>query len=326
MAETNWNKINQFLTIAFGVAWACVLYMRFSHIQYGTSESLTLIAFLYLPAPAIGALLTQRVLHNENLADIGFTIKNISWRWTLLYSPLLYLLFFFGSLILIYILGNQLGIAQFGHLDFSNEHFFSFLAETLKQQGNEGMFQLEKLQQISAPITPLILFVGILMVYIAGFTFNLPFTLGEELGWRGLMQTETRHWGFWKSNLFIGSIWGLWYGPLILMGYNFPHYPLAGIAVMVLFCISLSFIQSYIRFKTKTVFGSAAFHGMINSSSGMTLLLVVSPNELFGNIAGIAGVAGVLLLLAYILLFDKKFIADFSIGADDSNFQPPPTV
>ena len=44
MPETDWNKINQFLLTAFGVAWASALFMRFSGIQYGSGESITIIA------------------------------------------------------------------------------------------------------------------------------------------------------------------------------------------------------------------------------------------------------------------------------------------
>ncbi len=50
---------------------------------------------------------------------------------------------------------------------------------------------------------------------------------------------------------------------------------------------------------------------MINASGGMSLMLIASSNELFGSIAGIAGVSGAILVLVYILIFDRKFIADF---------------
>ena len=311
MPETNWNKINQFLSFAFGIAWASALFMRFSQMQYGSPESLTIVAFLYMPAPAIAAIIVQRFFYNKSLSEFGFTIQNVSWRWIFLYSPLLYLTFFLGALGIIALLGNQFQIAQFGHLDFSNDHFWGFIKETLQAQGKDSLGYIEKIQNLNINYASVLLIVGIFIAYIVGFTINLPFTLGEELGWRGLLQKETQHWGFWKSNLFIGSLWGLWHGPIIMMGHNFPNYPVIGIGMMVLFCISLAFVQSYIRFKTKTVFGPAAFHGMINASSGMTLLLIASPNELFGSIAGLAGVFGALLVLIYILIFDKKFIADF---------------
>lgn len=311
MPETNRHKINQFLLIAFGIAWISAFIMRFSGIAYGSSQSVLIIACFYMPAPAIAAFIVQRVLRNEPLAELGFSVTGVSWIWTLLYSPVLYLVFFLGSLLVILLLGNIFHIPQFGFLDFSNEHFFEYLKDALRKQGNEGRFPFDKLEQMPVSFSPILLVVGIFAAFFAGYTINLPFTLGEELGWRGLLQKETQHFGFWKSNLFIGSIWGLWHGPIIMMGHNYPHYPVAGIGMMVLFCISMSFVLSYIRFKTRTVLGPAAFHGMVNGSSGMSLLLIASPNELFGSIAGITGMIGAIFVLAYILLFDRKFIADF---------------
>jgi len=311
MPETNWKKINQYLFIAFGISWASALMMRFSQISYGSAESVTTIALLYMPAPAIAAIIVQKFFWNSGLAEFGFTLKGISWKWLLLFTPIIYVIFFIASLATVFFLGNKLHISQFGYLDFSNEHFTEYIKQTMEAQGKEVNFPFEKLEELHVNISSVVLFAGIIAALIVGYTINLPFTFGEELGWRGLLLKETQHLGFWKSNLFIGSIWGLWHAPLIMVGLNYPHYPHVGIGMMVLFCVSLSFVQSYIRFKTKTIWGPSAFHGMINASSGMSLLLIASPNELFGSLAGIAGVTGALLVLSYILIFDRKFIADF---------------
>ncbi|MFI5164461.1 MAG: type II CAAX prenyl endopeptidase Rce1 family protein [Bacteroidia bacterium] len=320
MPETNWKKINQFLLIAFGISWASALMMRFSQIQYGSGEAITIIALLYMPAPALAAILVQKFFWNGSLAEFGFTLKGVSWKWLFLFTPIIYLVFFLGSLAAIYFLGNKFDVSLFGYLDFSNEHFREFIKKALEAQGKDSSFQLEKLMRLPINYASLVLVAGIIAALIAGYTLNLPFTFGEELGWRGLLQKETQPWGFWKSNLFIGSIWGLWHGPIIMMGHNYPNYPILGIGMMVLFCVSVSFVQSYIRFKTKTIFGPSAFHGMINASAGMSAMLIASPNELFGSIAGIAGMIGALLMLIYILIFDRKFISDFR------NFESTPPV
>lgn len=313
MPETNWKKINQYLVIAFGISWASALMMRFSQIAYGTPEAISIIALLYMPAPAIAAFIVQKFFWNGSLAEYGLTLKGVSWKWIFLYTPLIYLVFFLGSLFTVFLLGNQFHIPQFGWLDFSNEHLIAFVRQAMEEQGKDAVFPfpIENIEKFPINISPFVLVAGIFIALFAGYTLNLPFTFGEELGWRGLLLKETQHLGFWKSNLFIGSIWGLWHAPIIMVGHNYPHYPIAGIGMMVLFCVSLAFVQSYIRFKTKTVFGPSALHGMINASSGMTLLLIASPNELFGSLAGIAGVIGALLVLAYILIFDRKFISDF---------------
>ena len=264
-----------------------------------------------MPAPAIAAFIVQKFFWNGSLAEFGFTLKGISWKWFLLFNPLMYVAFFLTSLLTVYFLGNKLQIPQFGFLDFSNAHFKEYIDQAMAAQGKEVNFPFEKLDELHVNISSVVLVSGIIAALLVGYTINLPFTFGEELGWRGLLLRETQHMGFWKSNLFIGSIWGLWHAPIIMVGHNYPHYPHIGIGMMVLFCVSLSFVQSYVRFKTKTIWGPSALHGMINASSGMSLLFISSSNELFGSLAGIAGIAGSSLVLIYILVFDRKFIADF---------------
>lgn len=60
---------------------------------------------------------------------------------------------------------------------------------------------------------------------MSGATVNLPFMLGEELGWRGFQFEETKLLGFWRSSLLIGVLWGLWHAPVIMMGYNYSGEP-----------------------------------------------------------------------------------------------------
>jgi uncharacterized protein len=148
---------------------------------------------------------------------------------------------------------------------------------------------------------------------IAGFTISLPFTLGEELGWRGLLLRETQGWGFLRSNLFVGVVWGLWHAPIIAQGHNYPGHPVAGIFMMTLFTTTLSFPMAYCRFKSRSILGPSALHGTLNAIGPLTAFFVVGANPLFGFVAGIAGIAVILLLTAGICFFDKKFIRDYQI-------------
>lgn len=40
-------------------------------------------------------------------------------------------------------------------------------------------------------------------------------TLGEELLWRGALQTALAPWGWWRSSVAIGAVWTLWHAPLL---------------------------------------------------------------------------------------------------------------
>ncbi|MFW6136657.1 MAG: CPBP family intramembrane glutamic endopeptidase, partial [Candidatus Aminicenantaceae bacterium] len=71
----------------------------------------------------------------------------------------------------------------------------------------------------------------------AGVTANAVAAFGEELGWRGFLQKEFSGFGFRKASFLIGVIWGIWHASLILLGHNYPHTPIAGVFMMVVWCV-----------------------------------------------------------------------------------------
>jgi membrane protease YdiL (CAAX protease family) len=76
---------------------------------------------------------------------------------------------------------------------------------------------------------------------IAGLTLNGLFAFGEEYGWRGYLWDRLANRGRLGSFVCVGSLWGLWHAPLILVvGYNYPDDRLAGIAMMTVFTIAAS--------------------------------------------------------------------------------------
>ena len=92
---------------------------------------------------------------------------------------------------------------------------------------------------------------------------------------------------------------------------GYPGHPVAGIFMMTLFTTFMSFPMAYCRFKSKTILGPSALHGMFNPLGMLTAFFVVGANPLFGFVAGIAGVAVTLLLTLGIYFFDKKFIENY---------------
>jgi membrane protease YdiL (CAAX protease family) len=92
----------------------------------------------------------------------------------------------------------------------------------------ESTLSPEQIEEIKAqaaafPVHPL--WIAVLQALIAGVTINAVSGFGEELGWRGFLQRELVHLGFWKSSICVGLIWGLWHAPLILQGHNHPSHP-----------------------------------------------------------------------------------------------------
>jgi membrane protease YdiL (CAAX protease family) len=256
-------------------------------IKYGTVSSIAIIALLYMPGPAISAIIVQKFIFKEQLQLIGLTLKNISLR-DLLFVPVIYLAFIVITLFIIFIAGNLLHIHGFGEISFASEDVSHNIQLLVNRLG-------KTVPAIKIQHAEILLVVSVLSGIFSGASINMIFALGEELGWRGLLLTELKGTGFIKSNFVIGTIWGAWHFPIILMGHNYPNYPYLGCLMMLLFCISLSFVFSMITMRSKTVFAAAALHGMINAGAPVTLLCVTGGNELIGSIVGLSGVLAALI-------------------------------
>src|SRR5699024_9575008 len=154
--------------------------------------------------------------------------------------------------------------------------------------------EMEKLFKM-LPFHPLWLLVG--QGLLGGITINAIFAFGEEVGWRGFLLQEFRSLGFWKASLLIGLIWGIWHAPLIIFaGHNYPRTPIVGIVMMTLFCILLCPGLALITVHSRSISAAAFFHGMINSSASLGIMIVAGGNSELLN--GISGLAGFIILLA----------------------------
>ena len=297
------KKVLQFILITFLISWSAALAMYLLQIKFGSILSFVIIATCYMPAPAYATLILQKLVYRDTLTTYGFTLKDLSLRWLLITTVGFNWFIVLGTFVVIGILGNLLGVVLFGRIDFSEAAFLQQL--TIFSRGAFGEVPKD------LPISPVAIFLlSFVQSSIAGFTVNLPFTCGEELGWRGLLLSETQVSGFLRSNLFIGLVWGLWHAPIIAQGHNYPGHPIAGIFMMTLFTMTLSFPMAYCRFKSGSILGPSALHGMFNPLGVLTALFVVGANPLFGFVAGVAGIA-VTLLTTGICFLDKKFIRDY---------------
>jgi len=299
----NLRKILLFLFFAFGISWLSAAVLFFLNVPYGSALSVIVVACAYMGAPAIAAIIVQKGIYKQEIKPLGFDFKNTRWKNFLL-LPLLHIHISVLFIIIILLFGNTLHLNGFG--------FYSFDPQLLEMRMQEFALKMgsEKIPHI--PLSPMILLVlSLVSSAIFGGLINGIFTLGEELGWRGFLYNETKTLGFIKSNLLVGTIWGLWHAPLILQGHNYPEHPVAGVAMMVVFCIPLAFIMSYARAKTNSVLAPALVHGMVNAGAGGVMLLCYQYNDLIGNIAGLAGAMAITILVILIYIFDRKTIADF---------------
>lgn len=93
--------------------------------------------------------------------------------------------------------------------------------------------------------------------------------LGEEIGWRGyLLGFQIEKYGKKKAVLVNGAEWGLAHLPLIYFGFNYslnnPGAPYTNMVLMLIVCIILGILFSYITIRTENCVYAAIMHGVVN--------------------------------------------------------------
>lgn len=141
---------------------------------------------------------------------------------------------------------------------------------------------------------------------VAGVTINAVFAFGEEYGWRYYMVSKLRGSKFLSAALLIGFVWGIWHAPMILMGHNYPDARIAGVAMMVLFCVLGGVVELYFVLKSGSVWVAAFIHGTINALAGMAVLMYPGSSPLLTGMTGVAGVLAMGTTIALIYLYDRK--------------------
>lgn len=154
----------------------------------------------------------------------------------------------------------------------------------------------------------------IIMAIVVNPLMGIIQCFGEEFAWRGyLLPKLCKKFTVKKAIILNGIIWGIWHSPLIAMGYNYgTSNPLLGILAMIIFCVVLGVIESFLFIKTKSVWCSTIFHASINGIDlykPSNLFMSKTPNMFIGpDLLGIIGGIGFIITAIIILikLKDKK--------------------
>ncbi|MBP3773843.1 MAG: CPBP family intramembrane metalloprotease [Bacteroidaceae bacterium] len=280
------KRILLFSILACGLV--CIAAGVFYVMNYSyESHAAMLLASLCMLVPAAVTIFMQAVIEKERPSHrIGLRFRP-NWWW-----------------LACWLLPAMLSIATMGvsclypHTDFSfhTDHFTT------------AIDKINSAAQGKLTITPqLFLVTNFINGLIAGATINALLALGEEVGWRGYLLRLFSGKPFVLSAIVIGFIWGIWHLPLILLGHNYPHHPIMGSALMLVFCITLSPIMQYLRLKSGSLIAVAIFHGTFNAFGGLGLLCLNNFDELLDGSAGLAGI--LVLLAADVLLYchDSRF-------------------
>ena len=276
------KKILIFLAFCFGISYLAAGIFHWCGGDYKSIWGF-LLASVYMFFPLISVLLTQLVTGEKLFSGIGLSFKLNRWWWLgwLVIIPLPILLSLPVS-------------ALFPDMSMSTE------GEALQQT-------MDALKAQGLPLGPGGVFVfSLLSGLVAGLTINAIMAFGEESAWRGFLHRCLDGVSFWKKCLFIGFIWGLWHAPIILMGHNYPEHPVAGVFMMIAFCMLFTPVMVFIREKSGSVIMAAIAHGTLNALAGISIMYLAGYKELIGGITGIAGFIVLAVADLVILLLRKN--------------------
>lgn len=289
-------KLSLYLIFTFGISWSLVIgYSLAGGNLSPMSTGFMIMALGFMLTPMVSVILVEKLFLKTRLGSVY--PLNFRWnRWWLIawLSPLAIALATFGAGLLV------------PGVEFS--------------PGMEGMFdrfsniltpeQLEQMRNTPMPVHPF--FLMIVQGLIAGITINALAGFGEELGWRGLMLQELSSLGFWKASWITGLVWGIWHAPVIMMGHNYPDHPMAGVAMMIIFCILISPFFTLVALRSGSTIAAAVLHGSFNALSGIAVLLLKGGNDLLTGVTGAAGLA-VLVFLNLIIRVHYRITGGYAI-------------
>ena len=169
----------------------------------------------------------------------------------------------------------------------------------------------EQREMLNMMMTPSFMIVTtIISGLFAGATINALFAFGEEYGWRNYLVAALKEKKFVFAAIFIGVVWGIWHFPLILLGHNYPQHSVAGVFMMVILSVLLSFVELYFVLKAKSVYPAAIFHGTINAVAGLNVFLIKGGNDMLNGMPGLSGFIVISIVIIVIYLFDKYVCKD----------------
>ncbi len=260
------------LTLALSYAFAAFLYFGV-HLRWNTLPAqFAGMAYMFIPTLVVVGL--QRFVYREPVVStMGICWRpNKWWVAAWLFPPALA----FAALGVSLLLPGVTYDPSLSGMFQRYRHVFPPETVAEMQRQMEAM-----------PLHPL--WIALVQGLVAGATINAVFAFGEELGWRGFLLRETAGLGFWRANLLIGFIWGVWHAPLILQGHNYPQHPVAGVFMMIIWCLLLSPLFGFLRLAGKSVLAAALVHGALNGTVALAIMVIAGGSDLTVGVTGLAG-------------------------------------
>lgn len=123
-----------------------------------------------------------------------------------------------------------------------------------------------------------------------GPAINGIFGFGEEFGWRGYLLRKLMPLGKWRAYILVGVIWGFWHTPLILVGFNYPGYPILGVVAMMGMTTTFGIYINEMTLRHRSAILAGWIHGAFNGQFyGIWHILFPDVHPLLGGVTGLIG-------------------------------------
>ena len=239
--------IGWFLALAFGLTWLLALPIWLAGQVTGSPWAITLLRSMNF-TPTVATFIVARWIsplpNMRRATGLRWGAKGSRWA----------LYWLFGWLgVTAFTLAAPFTGALLGLYELDLQHFSGFRAylERIGYPEPQGSIAPLVLQAVlSLPLQALLL---------------VPFTFGEEWGWRGYLLPQLLPLGQWRALLASGAIWGRWHAPIVLLGFNYPgHHPLVGLLLMTIFSTIIGILLSWTRLATGCVWPAVLGHAALD--------------------------------------------------------------
>lgn len=300
----NHRKLILFTSLAYGFTWLVLLGLQ----QFSTEETgflSTFLTFLYRWGPAIAAILVARRMYGDPLTQLGLTSRDqIKGKWFFLGIAWAAFLLPF-TVFITWLLSDILGTDFIGTLDFNSDRILAVMTP----EGSSAENMPSYFQSMSGGM---LLLVTALTQFLIGTSLFVAYTYGEELAWRGFLVQETKSLGFWKSNLFVGLVSGIWYAGVLFPEGEFQSDSILQFLTVFLFYLSVSFPLSYFARKSGTLLTPACMQGIIMALAGTFMVFVLTEEDTaWSGIIGFSGILCSCITAAILYLRDPDFLSGY---------------
>lgn len=280
-----------FFGLCFGVSWIIEIFGMIPMYQSGdldmVKEAAEMISQIML-APALAALVT-RLFTREGLVKSGLQFNFFEQRFLFLFG-------WFGMSILAF-LGAVIYFLVFQ--DNFDPNMTNFVASYSESAANAGT-QITPVEIVAGAKTDL------LVKFFTAAVLDFINSFGEEWGFRAFLLPKLfRKIGTIPAMIVTGFVSGLWYAPLVTIGYYYGEgnsgFPVVNIVAMCLFGTVTGIIYAFLTLRTGSIFPAVFAHSALNVMMGQAAQFTFDGGNFFIGPASTGIVAGIPLLITAVI-------------------------